>query len=154
MRVLKFAAAVLLSQGLLSIHPFAGAQSIPIQGDFAAKLVRIHQPRAIKDLEARAHTREDFERLASLWESEATGYTQKAVEHEEEADDYATRRRFEPKTGIPGGLLNHCRQFAKLSRQRSRSASAAASIDHDKANAVGGAKPTLNLGHGPEVGSV
>jgi len=76
------------------------------------------------------------------------------MEHEEEADDYATERRFEPKTGIPGGLLAHCRQLSELYRRRSRSASAAALIDHEKAEAIGGKSLLPDLASEPEVSRV
>jgi hypothetical protein len=217
MRVLTFAVAVLLSQGIVRNHSLAGAQSssqskthsvsqlgtLPLQiesvrsrpdnrgeafsqnsrglnllekaietaairqhlGDAQLPLdvvdsiprkkqVHIHKPRAIKELEARAQTKEDFENLATLWENEATRYIRLAMEHKQEADDYATRRRFEPKTGIPGGLLAHCRQLFELDRQRTRSASAAALVNHEKAEAIGGKSLVLDLASEPEVSCV
>ncbi len=125
-----------------------------IDGIARKKQARIHKPRAIKDLEAHAQTKEDFERLATLWEKEATRYARAAMEHEEEADDYATGRRFEAKTGISGGVLAHCRQLSELYRQRSRSALAAALIDHEKAEATSDRSLVLDLAFEPEVSRV
>jgi len=45
-----------------------------VDGVTREKQVHIHKPRAIKELEARAQTKEDFEHLATLWENEATRY--------------------------------------------------------------------------------
>ncbi len=125
-----------------------------IDGIERKKQARIHKARAIKDLEAHAQTKEDFERVATLWENEATRYARAAMEHEEEAADYATGRRFEAKAGISGGLLAHCRQLSELCRQRSRSASDAALIDREEAEAIGGRSLVLDLAFEPEVSRV
>jgi hypothetical protein len=66
----------------------------------------------VKWLNSNARTASEHEMLATYYRARAERLTKKSREHQELADAYANRTIFEPKTGIPGGLLRHCREWA------------------------------------------
>lgn len=76
----------------------------------------------LRHLIATARTEDDHLRLAAYYRCKAKLLARKAQEHADEADAFASGRLFEPKTGIPGGLLAHCRQFSAYYWQQARRA--------------------------------
>ncbi len=68
----------------------------------------------------------DFERLGSYYTVQNQRLQKRADEHADEGEDYASRRVFELKTGLPGVLLAHCRYFAWHYQKKSNQAKALA----------------------------
>ena len=66
----------------------------------------------LKYLLNHARTPVDHLRLAAYYRHKAQQLRNRSAAHTAEADGYAKRSVFEPKTGIPGGLLRHCREWA------------------------------------------
>lgn len=79
------------------------------------------------------HTRTpaDHLQLAAYYRQKAQQLRDRSAVHEAEAQGYASRTVFEPKTGIPGGLLRHCREWAWRYAEDARTAEAIAET-HEK----------------------
>jgi hypothetical protein len=92
----------------------------------------------LKTLQKTAHTADDFCLLSKFYAQESARLERKAREHQEEADGYASRRVFEPKTGFSGGLLAHCRYFAWYYHQKAERQRSLAAYDEDLAQSAGG----------------
>lgn len=67
-----------------------------------------------------ARTAHDERRIAAYYLNQAERFAQKAGEEQEISKEYARRTVFEPKTGYPGGMLQHCRELAFYDAQRAR----------------------------------
>jgi hypothetical protein len=91
---------------LVALTAFGDPQSV------AARSEGPMSKKELKWLTKNGAKQADFERLASYYTIQTQRLQKRADEHAEEAEGYASRRVFEPKTGIPGGLLAHCRYFA------------------------------------------
>lgn len=85
-----------------------------VPGDNGSVHLSRHQ---LKTLQKTARTGDDFCLLSKYFTQQSDRLERNAKEHQEEADGYASRRVFEPKTGLPGGLLAHCRYFAWYDHQ-------------------------------------
>lgn len=73
----------------------------------------------------------DHLQLAAYYRDKAQQLRNRSAAHTAEADGYAKRSVFEPKTGIPGGLLRHCREWAWRYAEDAKQAEALAAM-HDK----------------------
>ena len=85
----------------------------------------------LKYLVNHAKTPADHLQLAAYYRHKAQQLRSRSAAHEAEAQGYATRAVFEPKTGIPGGLLRHCREWAWRYAEDAKQADALAAV-HDK----------------------
>lgn len=79
----------------------------------------------------------DFERLAAYYTIHSQRVQKRVDEHAEEAEGYASRRVFEPKRCIPGGLLAHCRYFAWYYQEKANQAKALATHYEELAKSAG-----------------
>lgn len=86
---------------------------------------------ALKHLLNNTRTPADHLRLAAYYRHRAQKLRNRSEAHEAEAQGYASRSVFEPKTGIPGGLLRHCREWAWRYAEDAKQADALAAV-HDK----------------------
>lgn len=113
----RFGTVILL---LAALTAFGGPQCVAVrsEGQMSKK--------ELKWLIKNGANQADFERLASYYTVQSQRLQKRADEHAEEAEGYASRRVFEPKTGIPGGLLAHCRYFAWYYREKANQAKALA----------------------------
>lgn len=68
----------------------------------------------LKALIRNPRTATDHRRITAYYRWKARRLLQGATEHQQLADAYANRTLFEPKTGIPGGLYEHCRHWAAV----------------------------------------
>lgn len=109
----RFPAAVLVVITAVTISVGFGYAAVP--EDKGSVHLSKHQ---LKTLQKTAHSADDFCLLSKYYSQESERSERKAKQHEEEADGYASRRVFEPKTGLPGGLLAHCRYFAWYYHQK------------------------------------
>ena len=78
-----------------------------------------------------ARTPGDHLQIAAYYRQKAKQLRDRSSEYTTEADGYANRSVFEPKTGIPGGLLRHCREWAWRYAEDARKAEAMAET-HEK----------------------
>lgn len=112
-----FRALILLS---LALAAFGDPQSVAARSEVQMS------KKELKWLTKNGAKQADFERLASYYSIQNQRLQKRADEHAEEAEGYASRRVFEPKTGIPGGLLAHCRYFAWYYKEKANQAKALA----------------------------
>lgn len=85
----------------------------------------------LKYLVNHAKTPADHLQLAAYYRHKAQQLRNRSAAHKAEAQGYASRTVFEPKTGIPGGLLRHCREWAWRYAEDAKQADALAAM-HDK----------------------
>ncbi len=87
----------------------------------------------LKWLIQNAKTTADHQKLAAYYRSQAEHLMKESRKHQELAEAYANRTIFEPKTGDPGGLLAHCREFAALEAKAAKEAQQMAAIHEEMA---------------------
>lgn len=85
-----------------------------------------------------ARTASDHRLLAAYYRQEAERLMKRSKEHEELAGAYANRTVFEPKTGLLGGLVHHCREVALFGN----------GAHHLVGGALSGAGEQCHVGHG------
>ena len=125
------ASGLALAALIISVHPSYSA----VPGENGRVHLNRHQ---LRTLQTTAHTADDFYLLSEYYAQEGQRLERKAKEHQEEAEGYASGRVFEPKTGIPGGLLAHCRYFAWYYHQKAEQQKSLATHYEDLAKAAGG----------------
>ena len=120
------AGLLLVSLVMFSLSAFAVQSTAPeLQSE--QKLSK----KQLKHLVNHAKTPADHLQLAAYYRHKAQQLRNRSAAHEAEADGYASRTVFEPKTGIPGGLLRHCRDWAWRYAEDAKQAEALAAM-HDK----------------------
>lgn len=89
-----------------------------------------------------ATTPADHLRLAAYYRDKAQKLRDRAAAHDLEAGGYANRSLFEPKTGIAGGLLRHCREWAWRYAQEAKRYDALAEVQEKLAREMSNAVET------------
>lgn len=117
---------LLVSLAVFSLPAFAVQSTVP-----EPRTEQQLSNKQLKYLLHNARTPADHLRLAAYYRHRAQKLRNRSEAHEAEAQGYASRSAFEPKTGIPGGLLRHCREWAWRYAEDAKQADALAAM-HDK----------------------
>jgi hypothetical protein len=118
---LLFVSLVMLSLPAFAVQPTA--PELQIEQKLSKK--------QLKYLLNHARTPADHLQLAAYYRQKAQQLRDRSAAQTTEADGYAKRTVFEPKTGIPGGLLRHCREWAWRYAEDAKKANAMAET-HEK----------------------
>ncbi len=86
--------------------------------------------RELKALIQNATTREEHLRIAAYYHLESAKLQKQSTEHADLESAYANGTRYSPKSGMPGGELQHCKYFAESIAAAAREAEAL-SVAHD-----------------------
>jgi hypothetical protein len=120
------AGLLFVSLGMFSLPGFAVQSTAP-----ELQTEQQLSKKQLKYLLHQARTPADHLQIPAYYRQKAKQLRDRSSERNTEADGYANRSVFEPKTGIPGGLLGHCREWAWRYAEDARKAEAMAET-HEK----------------------